>query len=303
MYHAGLRILTFSLILTAVAGHAKNRVLLDAHNCYPYGGRFAERIELALATGIPVAIEQDLAWHVDHSVLSHEKETTGSEPLMKQYFFERVRPLIEKAFREGDRRNWPIIVLNLDFKTNEPEHHREVWKLLGEYESWLTTAKKSGKESKVAKLDIKPILVLTGNSDEQKRTFYDAVPEGGKLRLFGAASILKLGELPAKATNYRRWWNNPWAVVEEGGQRKAGEWTEADATRLKMLVDHAHKNGLWIRFYTLNGISGPGLTDSYNFGSLEAAQARWKASIDAGVDFIATDQYEDFAKFRASLQK
>ena len=299
MYHVAIDML-FILLFFAAFTSAQNRVLLDAHNCYPYGGRFADRIDLALSTGIPVAIEQDLAWHVDHSVLSHEKETTGSEPRMKDYFFERIRPIIEKELKSGDRKKWPVIVLNLDFKTNEPEHHREVWKLLGEYESWLTTARKTKDLNKLSKLDVKPLLVLTGAPDEQAKVFYDDLPVGAKLRLFGAVNV-KPGVMPGKATNYRRWWNNPWAVVEEGGQRKAGDWTDADAKRLKLLVDTAHANGLWIRFYTLNGISGPGLTDSYNFGSTEAAQARWKACIDAGVDFIATDQYQDFAKYRASL--
>ena len=38
------------------------RVLLDAHNAYPYHGQWRDRIDRALATGVPVAIEQDLAW-------------------------------------------------------------------------------------------------------------------------------------------------------------------------------------------------------------------------------------------------
>jgi hypothetical protein len=38
-------------------------------------------------------------------------------------------------------------------------------------------------------------------------------------------------------------------------------------------------------------------TDEYNFGSKEAATQRWKAALDAHADFIATDQYEDVAKF------
>ena len=54
--------------------------------------------------------------------------------------------------------------------------------------------------------------------------------------------------------------------------------------------------GLWIRFYTLNGHrpdDSLGWTASYNFGSVDAARARWNAAIAAGVDFIATDQYEE----------
>jgi hypothetical protein len=277
-----------------------SRVLLDAHNCYTENGRWADRIERALAQGVPIAIEQDLAWFQGKSVLTHEKNFTGSEPGMREYFFERVRPIVEQELKSGDRKRWPVIVLNLDFKSDEPEHHRAVWQLLGEYEAWLTTAgKKSGKPEKLAKLDYKPILVLTGANDIQQRTFYDAVPDGGRLRVFGAVQGGAAGGL--KATNYRRWSNNPWSVVEEGGQNKAGDWTDADRDRLRQLVKDAHKRKLWIRFYTLNGHDPAlsltnGWTRSYNFGSLEAARLRWRGAIAAGVDFVATDQYEDFAR-------
>ena len=37
------------------------RVLIDAHNAYPTEGRFEDRIDRALATGMPLAIEQDLS--------------------------------------------------------------------------------------------------------------------------------------------------------------------------------------------------------------------------------------------------
>jgi hypothetical protein len=39
-----------------------NRPILDAHNCYPYEARWADRIDRALKAGFPVSIEQDLAW-------------------------------------------------------------------------------------------------------------------------------------------------------------------------------------------------------------------------------------------------
>ena len=37
-----------------------SRVVMDAHNCYPYDGRWADRIQRALSAGAPLAIEQDL---------------------------------------------------------------------------------------------------------------------------------------------------------------------------------------------------------------------------------------------------
>jgi glycerophosphoryl diester phosphodiesterase len=100
-----------------------------------------------------------------------------------------------------------------------------------------------------------------------------------------------------KANNYRRWWNNPWRVVEPSGQAHAGEWTAEKEKRLRALVDRAHSNGLWIRFYTLDGatreeLSCHGWFRGYNFGSIDAARVRWRAAIAAHVDYLASDQYE-----------
>ncbi len=175
--------------------------------------------------------------------------------------------------------------------------------------------------SRPAPLDVKPVLVLTGNPDAQQAAFHDRVPVGGRLRVFGAIpmdleakvgkgkeAIPKLAGLsPAEliasgATNYRRWVNFPWAVVERGGQAEAGAWTPADAARLAALSALAHSRGLWIRFYTLNGhaeADDRGWTASYNFGSPAAVETRWRAARDAGVDFIASDQYEGLARILA----
>ena len=162
----------------------------------------------------------------------------------------------------------------------------------------------------------KPLLVLTEESDDQEKVFFGEVPVGAKLRLFGSAHT---NEIPAKSqaehdhllatllpeqllsappTNYRRWWNNPWAVVEEGGPRRAGEWTPAADRRLRALVDRAHRLGYWIRFYTLDGFAtgeDRGWGNTYNFGSHDAVLARWKAVLAAGVNLIVSDQYEELA--------
>lgn len=312
-----MRLLWLAALLAGVAlaaGYeAGRRVLLDAHNCYPEQGKFADRIARALDQGVPVAIEQDLYWYVDpatgagRSVVSHGKPLSGDEPGMKEYFFERVRPVVERALGNGDRTAWPLIVLNLDFKTEEPEHLAAVWRLLEEYKDWLTAAPKLSADGKPAPLAIKPLLVLTGVSDAQERAYFDAVADSGQLLVFGAVRVAKGAGaampvsqmVAAGASNYRRWWNNPWAVVEEGGQRKAGEWTKADDKRLRELVRHAHRLGLWIRFYTLNGHApgeSQGWSAGYNFGSLDAVRLRWRAAVSAGVDFIATDQYEELAR-------
>ena len=293
-----------------------SRVLLDAHNCYPYHGKWSDRIERALGSGVPLAIEQDLFWYTDKqsgkswSILSHGKPVSGNEPTLRNYFLERIRPIIEKALRDGNHGGWPLLTLSLDFKSNEPEHHAAVWALLGEYESWLCTAERVEDSYKVMPLLVRPLWVLTGNSDAQEKTFHRLVPVGKRLRVFGAVHVS--GDNPAvppqtmvweRASNYRRWWNNPWRVVEKGGQRKAKDWTKEDMQRLCSLVDHAHALGLWIRFYTLNGYEtaeSQGWDEAYNFGSNERVSLRWRAALEAGVDFVATDQYEAFASMKAA---
>jgi hypothetical protein len=289
------------------------RALLDAHNCYPEHGQWADRLERALKTGLPIALEQDLAWYTDKasggswSVLAHNLPPSDSEPTLKQHFFEHIRPIVERALRDRDRKDWPLITLNLDFKSEEGEHLEFIWKLLGEYESWLCTSPRTADPQTLGALELRPVLVLTGSSDAQQKIFHDAVPVGARLRLFGAAKVSSnpktpLDSLVPPANNYRRWWNNPWSVVEDGGQRNAGDWTPADAARLQSLVRAAHVKGLWIRFYTLNGhaeTDSLGWTKNYNFGSLAQVRLRWQAAIEAGVDFIATDQYEAFATLRS----
>jgi hypothetical protein len=303
--------------------------LLHAHNCYPDEGKWADRIERVLALGLSqVAIEQDLAWvpasrgRAARSVVSHSDKPTGAEPTLEEHFFARIRPIMEKALADNRRDRWPLLVLHLDFKTNEPEHHRFVWNLLQRHERWLTTAARVGDGLTVMPLNAGPLLVLTENGPGQEVTFSDEVAPGRRLLVFGTtpspqltreedpdrraktlASAAPSALVPWPATNYRRWTNFAWGVVEEGGQAKAGAWTPAEAARLKAIVKRAHDRGLWIRFYTLNGHtaeSNQGWTAGYNFGSPDAVRARWEAAIEAGIDFIATDQYEGLAALLAT---
>jgi len=301
------------------------RIWLHAHNCYPEKGLWADRIERALsARSTGLAIEQDVAWRVDAqsgrgaSVVSHDTKLAGTEPALEAHFFNRVRPLMERALAENRRETWPVMVLHLDFKSNERAHHEAVWELLGRHLSWLTTAERVEDEGRVVPLSPGPLLALTENGEGQAETFHTRVPIGQRLRIFGTipaptfpgaktaaerrAAILSAAPellIPSGATNYRRWTNFPWAAVERGGQAKAGAWTEEDDRRLRSLVSRAHDVGLWVRFYTLNGHppgKGLGWTESYNFGSLDAVRERLNAAIAAGVEFIATDQYEELAK-------
>ena len=300
------------------------RVLLDAHNAYPQNDRWRDRIDRALSTGLPVAIEQDVYWKRDRDqqfriVVAHDTSELHRASTLDAYFFQRIRPTKERALAEQRRDTWPLIVLNLDFKQNDAALLDAVYTLLGHYESWLTTAPRTSTPEVAAPLTVGPLLVLTGSAEEQRARFHDAVPVGERLRAFGAIPPAaapgptdderdaNMSRMPAdqviasKATNFARWVNFPWRVVEPEGQTKAGDWSATDDARLKSLVARAHAQNLWIRFYTLDGFlngDGDGLTQSYDFGSDAAVKLRWRAAREAGVDFIATDHYERFDSAR-----
>ena len=301
------------------------RVLLDAHNAYPERGRWADRIDRALATGVPLAIEQDLYWRRDAErkhhevVVAHDSDALVGAPTLETHFFETIRPIMERALREDHRASWPLVTLNLDFKTNEPALHEAVWTLLGKYEQWLTTATRTANPDMRSPLSVGPLLVLSGADAGQRARFHDQVPVGARLRAFGAAPVptpqgstrearardqvrtAPHALMPRPASNYLRWVNFSWLVVEEGGAAKAAAWTAGDSVRLASVVRRAHSQHYWIRLYTLDAFGANddrGYTASYNFGSELAAALRWRAVIAAGVDFVATDQYEAFQAHR-----
>jgi hypothetical protein len=325
--------LTMSVASFALFSPGRQTLVL-AHNAYPEKGQYTDRFNHALAAGMPLAIEIDLTWGPNPKTGKNEsivgdyperrfKEITGDEPVLKQFFFERVRPIVEKALKDNDKKNWPLIRLYLDIKNDPKEHLEYLSSLLGEYENWLTTAVKTKDASQQSALDLKPLMVITEEKDNdiKEEYFYNRVPVGGKLRVFGTAKLampagnnlsekqvlelrytMKPEELVKEhASNYRRWWGCPWNMVEAGSKDSAGEWTPEKEARLKAIVGHAHNMGYLVSMWNLDGIDADGCkkqgwSPKYNFGSLGAARIRWKAAQKAGVDFIGTDQYEEVAK-------
>jgi len=298
------------------------RSMICAHNAYPEDGRFHDRLERALSTGVPLSIEQDVAWFVDpdtgdgRSIVSHGPPLSGDEPTLAEYFFEGVRPIIEQALAEGNHGDWPLITLNIEFKDGSPEHRRGVRAVLEEYADWLSSAERVEDPAAVQPIEVGPILALTQGGDA---VFHDEAPIGGRLLIFGSARTQRVpmpeglsrreqadwgstvspeSILTERATNYRRWWNNSWRAIESSPGREGVAVSAETRARLEAFADHAHAMGYWVRFYSVNGYDqnpNLGWSPLYNTGSLEAAQSRWRAARDAGVDFIATDQYEDAA--------
>jgi hypothetical protein len=301
-----------------------SRILILSHNAYPDHGKYTDRLDRAIAAGLPLVTEQDLAWVDGKSLLIHgAKNTAADDPTLDSYFIPRVRPVIEQALKSANKSNWPLIILYLDIKNDPPEHLQAINKWLDQYDAWLTTAVKTSDIGKQSPFDLKPMMVLVEDkqNDIKQQYFYDNVPVGGKIRVFGTApkfdenpknlprekraeaieylSMLDPEQLlPRKADNYHRWFGTNWAFVEKGGETGSGEWTKASEARLKRFVDYGHRMGYFVSFYCLDGYTEAedrGWDKSYNFGSKERVMPRWQAAVRAHTDFISTDQMEDVA--------
>ena len=209
------------------------------------------------------------------------------------------------------------MVLHLDFKTNEPAHHQAIWDLLGRHE---IVADDGGARRRRAARHAVHAGSAAGASPRPARTrstrFYTRVPVGGRLRIFGtippatfpaantaeeraAAAVcrdaggadphrrdqlpaldqLRLGGRRARRTE------QGWSVDQRRRPAAAGDRLAGARDGLVGAVLHAQR--------PLARPRATGWTASYNFGSLAAVRERMAAARDAGVEFIATDQYEE----------
>lgn len=228
---------------------------------------------------------------------------------------------MEQALRDGNKGNWPIVTLYLDIKNDPPEHLQYINHLLDQYNAWLTTAPKTGDPGQQSPLKFGPMMILVEDkqNDIKQRFFYDDVPAGGSIRVFG--SYTKPVENPAhlpkldfinslvavpmsqittqKADNYHRWWGVDWAYVEKGGEEHHGVWGKEQVARLNEIVRYGHGLGYLMGFYCLDDFTAAenqGWEDEYNFGSISDVVPRWTAAIHAHADILSTDQYEVLAK-------
>jgi hypothetical protein len=302
-----------------------SRVQALSHNAFPDHGKWGDRLDRALAAGLPTAVEEDLGWVDGKSLLIHGPKAVGTDdPTLESYFIPKVKPIIEKALKDGNKGNWPLITLYLDIKNDPAEHLTAINQLLDKYDAWLTKAEKTADINKQSPLELKPMMVIVedkGADDLKQKFFYDMVPVGGKIRVFGSPD--KFDENPMKlprdkkeeaiammatrdpeqlvskkADNYRRWFGVNWGFVEKGGETKAGEWTKASEARLKKFIDYGHHLGYFVGFYCLDGYTAAedqGWDKSYNFGSKNKVAPRWQALTRAHADFISTDQVEEVA--------
>jgi hypothetical protein len=293
-----VRLLGLTLVFVAGAASfapeadAPRPLPISAHNCYPENSTSNERLAEALGLGID-NIEIDLGWDEAGArlIVGHDAAPRSevAYPELESYLI----PALETHWRTPRPDGAPT-VLTIDWKTDQPSAVRAFKTFLDSHPGWFTSAPKAVD----SQFTLRRVTVCFSGSDRAKDTYDALVPAGGEYRafrdtVFGAGGGYR-GDVtayaPAAATVYHRFLAFHWSHVERGGPALAGEWTADEAARLKALIEHVHRQGFHVRFYTLNGHTGPP-GGSYRFSSDAVARIRWLAAAAAGADWVATDEY------------
>ena len=291
-----------------------HRALLDAHNAYPDRGRFADRIDVALATGLPVG---DRA---GPGVVRGPRRRAGAAGVARIHVRRRrahagVVLLRARAApgrggaRQRDRR--PTGRSSRSTSTSRPTSRHTMprcGRCWASTRRWLTTAPRVADAAAVAPLQVGPVLVLTGSPDIQQVTFHDAVPVGRSPACLRRHRRHRAAGIDAGGAAARR--RRPRTTAAGGIIRGASSRPKASAPPAsgRRRMPRASRRSSPTRTRTASGsgstrstaspASARGGPASYNFGSLDAVSRRWRAAMDAKVDFIATDQYAEFARSR-----
>jgi hypothetical protein len=284
------------LALAAASDPSQRPIPVSAHNCYRVDSSKNDRLVAALALGID-NIEIDLGWDEARGrlIVGHDESPRPgvAYPELESYLV----PALEDHWRRATPDGAPT-VLTIDWKTSRPEAVRRFKTFLDAHTGWFTSAPKAAESP----LSTRRLTVCFTGSDAAKHQYDAMVPPGEMYRAFrdtvyGGGGYQKdvTQYAPARASAYHRFLTFHWGNVERGGPPLAGAWTREEEARLKSLVDHLHRQGFRVRFYCLDGHTGP-VVSPYRFRDAAAARARWRAAAKAGADWVATDEYEEIVE-------
>jgi len=268
---------------------------IAAHNCLPrQPGDARNRLDLALSLGFD-NIEIDVAWdsHAQQLVISDEGalSVAGNRFELGDYLLPSLQKHLATPRPDGAPR-----FLTIDFKSNEAAAVAYFSNFLIQNKAYFSSARKAS----VSQLITRQLTVcITGDSSVALQ--YDALVENGgeylafSDREFGPLVYHEDPTTYAKdpATPYCRFLSLFWGQVEHKPAFLAYWWSSEDEQRLRRIVDCSHKNGYWIRFYTLNQ---SGQNPLYRFPSARIAHHRWSVAANAKADWIATDDYEEIVR-------
>ena len=284
------------LLAACLAADPPHPLPVSAHNCYPTNSTSREPLVAALGLGID-NIEIDLGWDAAGRRLIVGHDERPRPGVVYPEFEAYLLPALEAHWRRPRPDGAPT-VLTIDWKTSHPDAVRRFKEFLDAHPDWFSSAPKAGDSP----LTRRRLTVCLTGSDAAKERYEALVPAGGTYRAF-RDRVFGGGDYrddvkdyaPAPASAYHRFLTLHWANVERGGPPLAGDWTAAEAARLRALVGHAHAQGYRVRFYCLDARLRPASLP-YGFAGEAAAVTRWQAAAAAGADWVATDDVPEILR-------
>lgn len=272
--------MSVALLLAAVLAAAFPPLWrFTAHNAYPEKGQHGDRLERARRAGLR-AVEIDVSWSEERrrAVITHEKIPAGGEPTLEQYFWKPLLPELERLPR--GKPGWLLLV---DFKTGHPGPVRELY---GDLQRRSRLVSRFGSQ-----IDYGPLTVLLTGDNRAIAAFEKLHPARGPYLAMGNREPPErqyrenLEEyFPEPPTAFYRVYNFEWSHIEpDRDARRNGPLPGNARDRLRAFAELARRKGYWLRTWTLN---------ESTFGGRAGLLERWTAAREAGVQMIATDEYD-----------
>ena len=233
-----------------------------AHNDYEHGDPLVDALDAGLSS-----VEADV-WAVDGELLvAHTREEVDPTRTLASLYLE---PLADRYGREPTRASTPGLQLLIDIKSAPSRTLRLLRAQLSDYAPMLTRYR--GCTARPGPVDV----VVSGN-------VRPTAPASGRVSYFGydmqpehtPATRLREAVTPLVSAEWETYFT--W----DGD----GSMPDVESERLEAMVRAAHDGGSAIRFYDTPDDRGA------------ARDALWRELVDAGVDYISTDDLAGFDAF------
>jgi hypothetical protein len=266
-----------------------------AHNCYRQNSETDQPLVDALKLGID-NIEIDLGWDQfkKRLIVGHEPEPMPEKmyPEFNSYFQTAYKRHLQSPRPDGAPH-----ILTIDWKTDHPDAIEAFKDFLTACSDWFTSAPKANQSP----MTQRGLTVCFTGSSRAKLRYDELIPNGGTYQAFadedyGVEVYFRDVEGYAwrPASAYRRFVSMFWGQVGREPPGRDDTWEQWKADRLNALVYRVHRQGYRVRFYTLNGRHGDPIFQ--RFPNEAAARLRWRACLQAGADWVATDEWNEIVE-------
>jgi hypothetical protein len=240
-----------------------------AHNDYRHNRPLLD----ALAHGF-CSVEADIFLVDGDLFVAHDREEIRPDRTLRGLYLD---PLRKRIKQNGGRvyRNGPEFTLLIDIKTETVTTYKTLHTILAEYRDIFTSFGPEGRRSKAV------LAIISGNRPLALMKSQDVRYAGYDGRLSDLKSNAPADLIPLISDHWGRHFT--W--------RGSGPMPTEERTKLKDIVQMAHKKGRRVRFWATPDNPSP------------TREALWSELLAAGVDLLNTDDLKGLQQFLLANRK